>query len=163
MTGFVLLDAIVELELGVRCVARKRFEPDDSIFLDHFPGYPVVPGALLTETMAQTGGWALRAGVDERTVIVLAMVQRAKFRYPVRPGETLRVEARVTDHQTTLARIDAEIVSGDRLVAGAQLVFAIGVRTGMSEEELAAYAAWRRRMWVELGAEQALRIGDART
>ena len=161
MTGFILLDAIVALEPGVRCVARKRFQPDDPVFLDHFPGYPIVPGVLLTETMAQTGGWALRAALDEQTVTVLAMVQRAKFRHPVRPGETLRVEARVTDRQSTLARLDADVVSGDRLVASAQLAFAIGVRTGMSEDDLAAYAAWRRRIWVQLGVEQALRVGDA--
>jgi 3-hydroxyacyl-[acyl-carrier-protein] dehydratase len=158
MNGFILLDAIVALEPGIRCVAQKCFQPDDSVFLDHFPGYPVVPGALLTETMAQTGGWTLRAALDDRTVTVLAMVQRATFRHPVRPGETLRVEARVTDRSPTVARLDAEVVSRDRLVASAQLAFAIGVRTG-SEDDLAAYAAWRRRVWAQLGAERALRAG----
>ena len=81
--------------------------------------------------------------------------------HPVRPGENLRVEARVTDRESALARLDAEVVSGVRLVASARLAFAIGGHTGMSEDDLTAYVAWRRRIWVELGAEQALRAGGA--
>ena len=109
--------------------------------------------------MAQTGGWALRAALDKRTLTVLAMVQQAKFRHPARPGEPLQVEARVTDRKPTLARVDAKVISRARLVASARLVFAIGARTRMSENDLAAYEAWSRRLWVELSADQALRTG----
>jgi 3-hydroxyacyl-[acyl-carrier-protein] dehydratase len=90
---FVLVDRLVRVELGERLHAEKTFDPGEELFLDHFPGRPLVPGTLLTEAIAQAGGWLLVIASGFRVWPILAMVERAKFRRPVRPGTRLDLEA----------------------------------------------------------------------
>jgi 3-hydroxyacyl-[acyl-carrier-protein] dehydratase len=95
---YLLLDRIVELEpplaRAVKCVSLS-----DDVFLDHFPGHPIMPGALLLEALAQLGGVLMEA--TQRKVgredlhALLTMIDRAKFRQLVRPGDRLELEARV--------------------------------------------------------------------
>ena len=90
---FLFVDRIIEASLK-RVVAERTFPADTDFFRGHFPDYPIVPGVVLVETMAQCGG----AGVIAAGVIpkgerfYLASVHHAKFRRPVRPNELLRVE-----------------------------------------------------------------------
>jgi 3-hydroxymyristoyl/3-hydroxydecanoyl-(acyl carrier protein) dehydratase len=123
-----LLDRITELappELarGVKCVSLS-----DDIFVDHFPGHPVMPGALILESLAQLAGVLLEATLRERgrhdLHALLTMADRAKFRRIVRPGDKLELEARglsATEDggvAQAFARVDGT------LVAEAQLSFA---------------------------------------
>jgi 3-hydroxyacyl-[acyl-carrier-protein] dehydratase len=125
---YILLDRITELtppELarGVKCVSLS-----DDIFVDHFPGHPVMPGALILESLAQLAGVLLEATMRERgrhdLHALLTMADRAKFRRIVRPGDKLELEARslaATEdggQAQTFARVDGQ------LVAEAQLSFA---------------------------------------
>jgi len=125
---YVLLDRITllqppELAQGVKCVSLS-----DDVFVDHFPGHPVMPGALILEAMAQLAGVLLEATMRDRgrhdLHALLTMVDRAKFRHVVRPGDRLELEARglaVTEdggQAQAHARVDGQ------LVAEAQLSYA---------------------------------------
>jgi 3-hydroxymyristoyl/3-hydroxydecanoyl-(acyl carrier protein) dehydratase len=97
---YLLLDRITALEPGERARAVKCVSLADDVFTDHFPGHPVLPGALIVEALAQLGGVLLEAtvrqqdGSGERHAL-LSIIERAKFRRMVRPGDRLRLEARV--------------------------------------------------------------------
>jgi 3-hydroxyacyl-[acyl-carrier-protein] dehydratase len=127
---YVLLDRITvleppELARGVKCVSLS-----DDIFVDHFPGHPVMPGALIVEAMAQLAGVLVEATMRARgrhdLHALLTMIDRAKFRHVVRPGDRLDLEAKaltVTEdggQAQGWARIDGP---GGQLAAEAQLTF----------------------------------------
>jgi 3-hydroxyacyl-[acyl-carrier-protein] dehydratase len=120
---FVLVDRFVEMDPGRRAVARVTFDPALEIFADHFPGAPIVPGVLITEAMGQTAGWLIAAGEGFRRWPLLAMIDRAKFRRFVRPGEELELTACVQSASSRAYSVTAEAhVHGER-VADARLAF----------------------------------------
>lgn len=124
---YILLDRICELTperaVGIKCVSLS-----DDIFVDHFPGHPIMPGAMILESMAQLGGVLVEATMRERgrtdVHALLVQADRLKFRKMVRPGDSIRVEAvapSVKDEGgrvSTFARVDG------KLVAEAELTFA---------------------------------------
>jgi 3-hydroxyacyl-[acyl-carrier-protein] dehydratase len=119
---FVLIDRLLALEAD-RAVAAKTFDAGEEFLRDHFPGAPIVPGVLLTECMGQTAGWMLAAASDFSTFPLLVLVEKAKFRRPVRPGEALRVEAALQSRHDLSASVKASVAAGSDLVAEARLVF----------------------------------------
>src|SRR5206468_7311420 len=113
---FVLIDRLLELEPWKRAVATRTFSAEEEIFEDHFPGFPVVPGVLLTEAMGQTGGWLLSATLGFARWPLLTLVERATFRRFVRPGEELRLEAAVKTRREEDFEVRAEArVNGERV------------------------------------------------
>lgn len=139
---FVLVDRFLSVEPGRSATALKTFSPEDPVFADHFPGLPVVPGVLLTEAMGQAAGWALAAGLAPDRFPVLLMIEQAKFRRLVKPGEEIRLEAEIEPARgdTCSARTRAR-VAGDR-VAEARLVFHVLP----VPESTPAFEAWRARV-----------------
>ncbi len=91
---FLLVDKIIEVEPGKRIVGIKNVTINEPFFQGHFPGHPIMPGVLIIEAMAQVGGlFALVAGeVGEDKVTYFVGIDKAKFRKPVLPGDTLRFE-----------------------------------------------------------------------
>jgi 3-hydroxyacyl-[acyl-carrier-protein] dehydratase len=89
---YILLRKIVSLEAD-RAVARTTFSGNDEYLQDHFPGSPIVPGALITEAMAQTGGWLILHRLGFSAWPLLTMIESAKFRTIVRPEEDLELVA----------------------------------------------------------------------
>src|ERR1700758_5854986 len=91
---FQMVDRIVELNPAARVVRADCTVPDESpVFEGHFPGHPLLPGVLMIETMAQTGGWLVLATLRFTRMAFLAQVREAKLRGFVTPGAHLEVEA----------------------------------------------------------------------
>jgi 3-hydroxymyristoyl/3-hydroxydecanoyl-(acyl carrier protein) dehydratase len=125
---YLLLDRITALKPPESATAVKCVSLADDVFVDHFPGHPVMPGALILESLAQLGGVLTEAALRLRgradLHALLTMVDRARFRQMVRPGDRLELEAigisaREEGGQVRgLARVDG------KLVAEAELTFA---------------------------------------
>lgn len=93
---FLLIDTIEEMEEGKRVVATKYMKPDEFWFKGHFPDYPVVPGVLMLEMMAQAGAVSMLAMPENKGKLgFFGGVKEAKFRRQVKPGDTLRIEVEI--------------------------------------------------------------------
>lgn len=122
---YFLIDRIERLEKNKHILATKNVALSEDIFADHFVGAPVMPGALLIESLAQAGTALLEVSADYEKKALLIMVQEAKFRSLVRPGHQLSVGATVTSFDGDTAAMDGTIHTGDQLTAEARLVFAL--------------------------------------
>ena len=121
---FLLVDRVLNLDLAARTINCEAAVPTEStIFEGHFPGFPLMPGVLLIETMAQTSGWLLVAINKFERMPFLASVREAKLRTFVRPGQRLTVEAKVTHDGSGFAMTEASISCDDRLVSNTTLTF----------------------------------------
>jgi 3-hydroxyacyl-[acyl-carrier-protein] dehydratase len=121
---FILIDRIRALDPGKSIRAEKTLPATEELFQDHFPGFPVVPGVLLTEMMAQATGKCLDAERRARGKPMLAQIRSASFREWVRPGETAEITATVTSSQDDVATARCHIEVGGRKVCSAELLFA---------------------------------------
>ena len=122
---YLLIDRIERLEINKRIIAIKNVAMSEDVFSEHFIGSPVMPGALLIESLAQAGTALLEVPGDVKRKALLVMVVRAKFRALVRPGDQLRVTVTLLSRDNDMAETDGTIHVGDRLVADARLVFAL--------------------------------------
>jgi 3-hydroxyacyl-[acyl-carrier-protein] dehydratase len=120
---FVLVDRIVSLEPGKSIVAERFIRPDEEYFQDHFPGFPVVPGVLLTEMMAQAAGKCLDAQRLPRGKAMLARILSASFRQWVRPGDDTILHASISSNEERYATADCQAKVNDAVVAQARLFF----------------------------------------
>lgn len=140
---FVLVDQILELEPVKRIVTSKWVAPDEDFFADHFPGYPVVPGVLLLEMIAQSAGKCLMAGVDSSLWPVLLQVRQANFRKSVLPGASLQIEASILSCNNTTASATGKVRWERESAAEATLLFGFVqrnlLRQGYQDEILAEY------------------------
>jgi 3-hydroxyacyl-[acyl-carrier-protein] dehydratase len=107
---FLMIDRIVEIERLKRIVAIKNVSINEPFFQGHFPGFPIMPGALVVEAMAQAGGVLLLPEVPDRDrlLMVFTGIKQAKFRRPVRPGDQLRIEAKVLNWKPRATRLDCQ-------------------------------------------------------
>ncbi len=124
---FLFVDEILSAdEKGSVCI--KRFTGDEFFFQGHFPQYPVVPGVLLVETMAQAGGAALsfQKVFSEDSLFFLATVDKVKFRNQVRPGDTLRLEIENLRVSANMIKQRGKAYIGDILAAEAEWMCLVG-------------------------------------
>jgi 3-hydroxyacyl-[acyl-carrier-protein] dehydratase len=120
---FLLVDEILELVPGQRIKARKYMSPEEDFFPDHFPGFPVVPGVLLTEMMAQASGKCLEAEDRSRGKPMLARIREANFRDWMRPGETAVIYSEVKKSRPNFALMTCHIEVDNRRLCSAELMF----------------------------------------
>ena len=126
---FILIDEIVEMVPGTRIHGIKTLGPDEDVFRDHFPGFAVVPGVLLTEMMAQTAGKCLDAQDRSRGKSMLVRIQKASFRRWVRPGERVDIHADVTASTPEYATAQCHVDVAGEEAARAELMFAFVPRS----------------------------------
>lgn len=124
---FLFVDQILQMEPGRTILASKFIRADEDYFQDHFPGFPVVPGVLLTEMMAQTAGKCLDAENSERGKSMLARITCAQFRAWVKPGQTAYIHGTVRNSRPQYATVDCRIEVEQKNVCSAELFFSFVV------------------------------------
>ena len=121
---FQLIDRIVDLNMVEKTITVEAQVPKTStVFEGHFPGYPIMPGVLLIESMAQTSGWLLLALMKFERMPFLAAVKEAKMRGFVTPGELLTVEAGIVHEGSGYAITDAKVKVAGKLRSNATITF----------------------------------------
>jgi 3-hydroxyacyl-[acyl-carrier-protein] dehydratase len=126
----LLVDRIEELE-GDRVVGIKCVTINEPFFVGHFPEFPVMPGVLIVEAMAQVAGVLVLSQIPDRKnkLVLLATVEEAKFRKPVRPGDRLRIEMTIAKRKATLAKVVGKVTVDGVLVAEATMLCKLADRT----------------------------------
>jgi 3-hydroxyacyl-[acyl-carrier-protein] dehydratase len=123
---FHLIDRIVDLNVDERTIVVEAQVPQhNTIFEGHFPGYPLMPGVLLIEAMAQTSGWLLIARTKFERMPFLAAVKEAKMRSFVNPGDLLKIDASVVHEGSGYAITEAKVRVGGQLRCNATITFGI--------------------------------------
>ncbi|MBQ9539356.1 MAG: 3-hydroxyacyl-ACP dehydratase FabZ [Treponema sp.] len=124
---FLFVDSIESFD-DEGCVCTRKFTEEDFFFKGHFPEYPVVPGVILIETMAQGGGAALsyQKKFAEGSLFFLATVDKVKFRHQVRPGDTVRMEVKNLRVSAKMVKQAGKAYVGDVLCAEAEWMCLVG-------------------------------------
>jgi 3-hydroxyacyl-[acyl-carrier-protein] dehydratase len=123
---FLLLDEVLELEPGVRVVARKRVRGDEWYLSGHFPGRPIMPGVLVVEAMAQTGAVAVLADEGNRGKLALfAGIDDVRFKRIVEPGDELELSCELERVRGPIGRGKATATVDGELAARGTLTFAV--------------------------------------
>jgi len=123
---FLLVDRIVSVEDGRKAVGIKNVSANEPYFQGHFPGYPVMPGVLIIEAMAQVGAVAiLKLPEFAGKIALFAGIDKARFRRQVVPGDQLRIEVEVQKLRGTIGKSYAAAYVGEEMAAEAELMFAV--------------------------------------
>jgi 3-hydroxyacyl-[acyl-carrier-protein] dehydratase len=123
---FQMVDRISALDPAARTVRAECAVPDASpVFEGHFPGHPILPGVLMIEVMAQTGGWLIMALLAFERMAFLAQVKEAKMRAFVSPGEALTAEASLVHDGSGYAVAAARLLRDGRGIAEAEITFRV--------------------------------------
>jgi 3-hydroxyacyl-[acyl-carrier-protein] dehydratase len=134
----LLVDSILELE-AERIVGIKNVTVNEPFFMGHFPDFPVMPGVLIVEAMAQVAGVLVLKSIPDRKskLVLLASINEAKFRRPVLPGDQLRIEMKVTKRKASIAKMHGQATVNGALVAEAELMCKLADRESFipGEEE----------------------------
>ena len=120
---FILVDRILELEPSKRILASKHIAPDEDYFRDHFPGYPVVPGVLLVEMIAQAVGKCVLANLDKSLWPVFLQIRQANFRKVVPPDSRLLIEGFVDSITEKTVAARGRILLEGQTAAEASILF----------------------------------------
>lgn len=119
----LLVDRILELEPGKRVVGLKNVTINEPFFQGHFPGHPIMPGVLIIEAMAQTGGMLMMDQLTADKVVYFMALDRVKFRKPVLPGDQLHLEVTVLQisgsncRMEGVAKVDGKVVAEGEMLA----------------------------------------------
>jgi beta-hydroxyacyl-ACP dehydratase FabZ len=126
---FLLVDRIAELE-DMRVVGIKNVTINEPFFQGHFPGFPVMPGVLIVEAMAQVAAVLVlsRVGDRDNKIVFFASISQAKFRRPVVPGDQLRIEVTFLKLKPSVAKVQGKATVDGTVVAEAEIVATLSDR-----------------------------------
>jgi len=118
---FLLIDRVLEITPKQRIVAIKNVTINEPFFQGHFPGYPIMPGVLIVEAMAQAGGALLLTEIPDRAdkLMVFTGIEEAKFRRPVTPGDQVRFEVDVLQWRSRAVKMQGKAFVDGKLVCEA--------------------------------------------
>jgi UDP-3-O-[3-hydroxymyristoyl] N-acetylglucosamine deacetylase/3-hydroxyacyl-[acyl-carrier-protein] dehydratase len=124
---FLLVDKIVDFKMDESIIGLKNVTVNEPFFEGHFPGQPVMPGVLILEAMAQTGGILLLNGVDnpDGKLVFFMSINNAKFRKPVTPGDQLLFEMKMVSKKTRVCQMTGKAFVDGQLVAEAEMMASI--------------------------------------
>lgn len=123
---FLLVDQILELEPGKRAVGIKNVTANEPQFTGHFPGNPIFPGVLQVEALAQVGAVAMLSLPENKTKLALfAGIDEVRFKRPVLPGDTLRLEVEILTMRRGIGKGNATAYIGEQVVCSGVLTFAL--------------------------------------
>ena len=129
---FLLVDRVLRIDLEAsEITAVKNVTINEPFFQGHFPGAPIMPGVLILEALAQTGGILVHQKGHDKKIAVLLNVTNAKFRRPVTPGDVLTLHAKGLHISGNGGKIQAKAMIGNQVAAEAELSFAL-----VSKEQL---------------------------
>jgi 3-hydroxyacyl-[acyl-carrier-protein] dehydratase len=133
---FLLIDRVVEIERKQRIVALKNVSLNEPQFQGHFPDYPIMPGVLMVEAIAQAGGALLLTEIPDRDnkLMVFTGIDSAKFRKPVVPGDQLRIEVKVLNWRSTAVRMQGTATVEGKVVCEAIVMCALIPRSQKKAE-----------------------------
>jgi 3-hydroxyacyl-[acyl-carrier-protein] dehydratase len=121
---FLLVDKIIDMDGDSSCIGIKNVTINEQFFQGHFPGYPVMPGVLIIEGMAQTAGALCMASIPEQTeahIVYFMAIDRARFRKPVVPGDTIHYHMTKRRSRGRVWRFDGQAKVNGQLVAEAEI------------------------------------------
>ncbi|MCL2853822.1 MAG: 3-hydroxyacyl-ACP dehydratase FabZ [Defluviitaleaceae bacterium] len=122
----LLVDRVLELEPGVRVVAQKNVSMNENFFAGHYPHYPVMPGVLIIEALAQAGACAILSMEDYKgSTPFFAAIDKCKFRRQVVPGDVLRLEVTMTKLKSAAGIAQAKAYVEGKVAAEAEITFMI--------------------------------------
>jgi len=123
---FLLVDRILEIDLerGYIC-GQKNLTINEAFFQGHFPDAPIMPGVLILEALAQTGGVLVHLKGQVEKIAVLMNVNEAKFRHPVKPGDVLILHCEGLHFSSKGGRVKAKAMVGDKIAVQAEIGFAL--------------------------------------
>lgn len=122
---FLLVDRIVNLDLEKgTIVGQKNLTINEAFFQGHFPDAPIMPGVLILEALAQTGGVLLHLRCNPNKIAVLLNINNAKFRHPVRPGDVLYLKAEGLHFSSKGGKIGAQATVNDKIAVEAEIAYA---------------------------------------
>lgn len=120
---FLLVDRIEDYN-ETQIIGIKNVTANEPFFVGHFPEFPVMPGVLITESMAQVAGVLVLKNIPDRhkKLVFLASVEEAKFRQPVRPGDQLRIEMNMVSKKATIVKMTGKATVDGKVVAEATVM-----------------------------------------
>lgn len=139
---FLLIDRVIEIEAKQRVVALKNVTMNEPHFTGHFPDYPIMPGVLQVEAMAQAGGALLLGEFSEaeraENLMVFTGIENARFRRPVTPGDQLRIEVKVLNWRSRMVKLEGTCTVEGKVASSATFTAQLVPRVRTPKPEAAA-------------------------